>query len=107
MRSDVCAASVCSIVRIDGMIPPGGSEEHTSELQSPCNLVCRLLLEKKKTTMNCAATSDTTALSEVGQTRMIRPIRQRVSSEPDSFPGVRTEPKRVVFALIALCSDLV
>src|SRR3989454_5659732 len=27
------------------------SEEHTSELQSPCNLVCRLLLEKKKTSM--------------------------------------------------------
>src|SRR5256885_9949972 len=26
------------------------SEEHTSELQSPCNLVCRLLLEKKKNT---------------------------------------------------------
>src|SRR2546426_7334970 len=26
------------------------SEEHTSELQSPCNLVCRLLLEKKKST---------------------------------------------------------
>src|SRR2546426_3475867 len=26
------------------------SEEHTSELQSPCNLVCRLLLEKKKLT---------------------------------------------------------
>src|SRR2546426_5735678 len=28
------------------------SEEHTSELQSPCNLVCRLLLEKKKKNMN-------------------------------------------------------
>src|SRR2546426_7597665 len=28
---------------------PQRSEEHTSELQSPCNLVCRLLLEKKKT----------------------------------------------------------
>src|SRR2546426_5953518 len=28
---------------------PFRSEEHTSELQSPCNLVCRLLLEKKKT----------------------------------------------------------
>src|SRR2546426_7845657 len=27
---------------------PKRSEEHTSELQSPCNLVCRLLLEKKK-----------------------------------------------------------
>src|SRR2546426_4767868 len=38
---------------------PGGarparprSEEHTSELQSPCNLVCRLLLEKKKKNKN-------------------------------------------------------
>src|SRR2546426_5120041 len=30
--------------------PSRRSEEHTSELQSPCNLVCRLLLEKKKKT---------------------------------------------------------
>src|SRR5205807_6563050 len=30
---------------------PYRSEEHTSELQSPCNLVCRLLLEKKKKTI--------------------------------------------------------
>src|SRR2546426_4834357 len=32
-----------------GVLPPHErrSEEHTSELQSPCNLVCRLLLEKK------------------------------------------------------------
>src|SRR5580658_10804955 len=29
-------------------LKPERSEEHTSELQSPCNLVCRLLLEKKK-----------------------------------------------------------
>src|SRR2546426_5478715 len=29
-------------------LSPFRSEEHTSELQSPCNLVCRLLLEKKK-----------------------------------------------------------
>src|SRR5256885_12798610 len=29
------------------------SEEHTSELQSPCNLVCRLLLEKKNTRHTC------------------------------------------------------
>src|SRR2546426_9396914 len=47
---------------VGAIIQPGGSvkdpdviaaadqrsEEHTSELQSPCNLVCRLLLEKKK-----------------------------------------------------------
>src|SRR2546426_8308932 len=38
----------------DNLVPAGRrrndqrSEEHTSELQSPCNLVCRLLLEKKK-----------------------------------------------------------
>src|ERR1039457_3940541 len=31
-----------------GCAPANRSEEHTSELQSPCNLVCRLLLEKKK-----------------------------------------------------------
>src|SRR3989454_8726379 len=31
------------------------SEEHTSELQSPCNLVCRLLLEKKKKTPHMTA----------------------------------------------------
>src|SRR5256885_3718583 len=33
------------------------SEEHTSELQSPCNLVCRLLLEKKKNSTNNGADS--------------------------------------------------
>src|SRR5256885_12289790 len=33
------------------------SEEHTSELQSPCNLVCRLLLEKKKNNVTSRATT--------------------------------------------------
>src|SRR2546427_3671154 len=33
----------------------GRSEEHTSELQSQSNLVCRLLLEKKKKQKNCSA----------------------------------------------------
>src|SRR5256885_5354431 len=33
--------------------PHHRSEEHTSELQSPCNLVCRLLLEKKKISPTC------------------------------------------------------
>src|SRR5256885_11064038 len=33
------------------------SEEHTSELQSPCNLVCRLLLEKKKTLVDLLKTT--------------------------------------------------
>src|SRR2546426_5582965 len=35
------------------------SEEHTSELQSPCNLVCRLLLEKKKKRQVCMSREQT------------------------------------------------
>src|SRR5256885_8740436 len=38
------------------------SEEHTSELQSPCNLVCRLLLEKKKNSI-CIAWHVITSVS--------------------------------------------
>src|SRR5205807_10516086 len=39
-----------TLPRLLGSVGSGSrrSEEHTSELQSPCNLVCRLLLEKKK-----------------------------------------------------------
>src|SRR2546430_12787162 len=36
------------------------SEQHTSELQSQSNLVCRLLLEKKKTTFDLPTTDDST-----------------------------------------------
>src|SRR2546426_8720927 len=59
--SDVCSSDLWSIKRrrdgrksaADQPMPTAAcahsrSEEHTSELQSPCNLVCRLLLEKKK-----------------------------------------------------------
>src|SRR5256885_6229806 len=41
-------AAANDIVEVIGSYFPLRSEEHTSELQSPCNLVCRLLLEKKK-----------------------------------------------------------
>src|SRR2546426_6503184 len=52
----VCPRARCGPTERDARCPrtvrgaAGGtrSEEHTSELQSPCNLVCRLLLEKKK-----------------------------------------------------------
>src|SRR5206468_6758347 len=48
------AAAALRLPRIDP--PPRGfrSEEHTSELQSRSDLVCRLLLEKKKTTHMCS-----------------------------------------------------
>src|SRR5256885_12176078 len=41
------------IIVCGSTVTPSRSEEHTSELQSPCNLVCRLLLEKKKTISDC------------------------------------------------------
>src|SRR5256885_4099773 len=45
------------------------SEEHTSELQSPCNLVCRLLLEKKKVsnyTVDAVSLGISTSVTEEG-----------------------------------------
>src|SRR5205807_10027712 len=53
--ASVAFASVFTFVSTAGLVAAfastlGRSEEHTSELQSPCNLVCRLLLEKKKIT---------------------------------------------------------
>src|SRR5256885_11099595 len=57
ISSPSCGATVKAtgeeVLRINLLQPgpepqAGRSEEHTSELQSPCNLVCRLLLEKKK-----------------------------------------------------------
>src|SRR5205807_6476209 len=48
---DAGAIAALDGARVLSVDVPSGldrSEEHTSELQSPCNLVCRLLLEKKK-----------------------------------------------------------
>src|SRR5256885_3586343 len=53
------------------------SEEHTSELQSPCNLVCRLLLEKKKHDVRCI-TRDPSQYQARRGPRRARP--RRVSS---------------------------
>src|SRR5256885_12990617 len=52
------------------------SEEHTSELQSPCNLVCRLLLEKKKkktqSSTVCISTASRSAPHDRGSERTRR-----------------------------------
>src|SRR5256885_2991661 len=44
--------SMAGLAGFGGGVGATRSEEHTSELQSPCNLVCRLLLEKKNTNSN-------------------------------------------------------
>src|SRR2546426_3836728 len=59
-------------------LPCDRSEEHTSELQSPCNLVCRLLLEKKKKTKKHQATSDG---------RLPKPRRNAGHAQPRSDPS--------------------
>src|SRR5205807_4075185 len=59
------------------------SEEHTSELQSPCNLVCRLLLEKK----NAPRSSDQRRRDE--ETRRYRP------QDPRGAPARRPAIQRV------------
>src|SRR5256885_3735596 len=50
--------------------PSGSSEEHTSELQSPCNLVCRLLLEKKKTLPAAASYTTVCAVLRLPHTKL-------------------------------------
>src|SRR3989339_1581506 len=47
---DFCCPEKSVVIELDGSwhLEPARSEEHTSELQSLTNLVCRLLLEKKK-----------------------------------------------------------
>src|SRR5256885_7327354 len=50
LRNQLMANKVEATLEVEPGLPDVEvrSEEHTSELQSPCNLVCRLLLEKKK-----------------------------------------------------------
>src|SRR5256885_13070477 len=55
---DVHQSRVVQIGQMRCSAPDGQrSEEHTSELQSPCNLVCRLLLEKKKKPLELSASA--------------------------------------------------
>src|SRR2546426_3709190 len=49
------------------------SEEHTSELQSPCNLVCRLLLEKKKKTITLHSHPQQTHYAPARRSRLAGP----------------------------------
>src|SRR2546430_414009 len=67
----------------------GRSEEHTSELQSQSNLVCRLLLEKKKKVIEAPVSSMLVPSSLVG-TRSFRSGRmsaQTSSRDPDRVGG--------------------
>src|SRR5256885_5354250 len=73
----------------------GRSEEHTSELQSPCNLVCRLLLEKKNTGYNGPAPS------------ALRPLFvESLSALPPAPAFLRRAPRPVIPDVAAPASRL-
>src|SRR5256885_8384024 len=69
------------------------SEEHTSELQSPCNLVCRLLLEKKKLLPPSAATSNRSMAPDAtggGSTRRSRLLYRKTAPNPNHSTALTT-----------------
>src|SRR5256885_3348886 len=61
---------------VEQQVPGLRSEEHTSELQSPCNLVCRLLLEKKKTTRSSGLRAASSTLSHACRAKTSTPCSQ-------------------------------
>src|SRR2546426_4875047 len=69
------------------------SEEHTSELQSPCNLVCRLLLEKKKKPYRHTAASVPKSTRNATRSSSLAPaltselVVQRVLTVMQQTPG--------------------
>src|SRR5256885_1981089 len=67
---------------------PSRSEEHTSELQSPCNLVCRLLLEKKK-----GVRSQATATGPARSRRSPPPARPPSPSPPRTAAARRRQSR--------------
>src|SRR2546430_12035340 len=75
-RPDFLTTLICFNVGVESgqltIIAAARSEEHTSELQSQSNLVCRLLLEKKKTTTHLASARRAPVCTSIPATRSER-----------------------------------
>src|SRR5256885_11641416 len=93
---DRCVDELGLPVRRDERLPrkrhgsPSRSEEHTSELQSPCNLVCRLLLEKKKTNKTDNTTSRTSKPPFVPLLSTVNTLSEPISLTADTLACVPT-----------------
>src|SRR5256885_2588826 len=86
---------------------PERSEEHTSELQSPCNLVCRLLLEKKN---NPASAARQPALGSRLQFRALHvclwsPLPCLIRPPPPDPPRTRPRARPVLLSFASQCSS--
>src|SRR2546430_6650678 len=77
------AVSLGRIAAVEKDIPVNRSEEHTSELQSQSNLVCRLLLEKKKREAQGAGASVTTRFLGLEPQRLHRAVREHDQNLPN------------------------
>src|ERR1022692_4088092 len=73
------------------------SEEHTSELQSPCNLVCRLLLEKNNTTTRQRALRKRHASSDCSQGHAVEVGAEKRSGGGKSWPAYSRTHRRFFF----------
>src|SRR5256885_4532265 len=86
-----------------GQLPPFSrrrrSEEHTSELQSPCNLVCRLLLEKKKSLAGLRQRELTLAAPRVSA------LRPCPVFHPRRTLGARDRATRAASPALEACAD--
>src|ERR1022692_2856371 len=76
------------------------SEEHTSELQSPCNLVCRLLLEKKNKFAN--ATEIVGALHQDRHSGIMGVLGRESDMIPVFFLMIRRPPRSTLFPYTTL-----
>src|SRR5256885_8576461 len=92
------------ISEFGGLATPMRSEEHTSELQSPCNLVCRLLLEKKKTHSYTIATSSSNVHLAVSLQTLLKSLRQPLVRFDARLRFFSTVPPGAVLAPSALVS---
>src|SRR2546430_3193574 len=79
------------------------SEEHTSELQSQSNLVCRLLLEKKKTTDRIKST---TGKSGHARSSLARPIRSTRSAPLPTLSSVGLAVSALMLSCICAYTHL-
>src|SRR2546430_8998096 len=73
------------------------SEEHTSELQSQSNLVCRLLLEKKKNHQSCLSAGLVMSTPELDECSSVSALR--ISDRASSLPHCTTPDPYVSFCL--------
>src|SRR5256885_8902196 len=77
------------------------SEEHTSELQSPCNLVCRLLLEKKK------IIKSTTSAYHLQQLQQTKPYAIILAIDLQACYHLKLYHKRLAVCLISPISPVI